>query len=88
VFVDGCFWHRCPLHGSDPKANGTWWKTKLDANVARDRRNDAALTEAGWLVMRFWAHEPVDGMVARISAVVAEADTARRPAAQAGAKPA
>lgn len=73
VFLDGCFWHRCPLHGSEPKANGKWWKTKLDANVARDRRNDAALAAAGWQVLRFWAHEPLDAMVARISAVVAEA---------------
>jgi DNA mismatch endonuclease (patch repair protein) len=66
VFVDGCFWHRCPEHGSDPKANGEWWRTKLDANVARDRRNDAALAKAGWTVLRLWAHEPLDEMVARV----------------------
>lgn len=88
VFVDGCFWHRCPFHGSEPKANGKWWKTKLDANVARDRRNDAALTAAGWRVLRFWAHDPVDGMVDRILAAVAEADTSERTAVQAGENPA
>jgi DNA mismatch endonuclease (patch repair protein) len=88
VFVDGCFWHRCPLHGSEPKANGKWWKTKLDANVARDRRNDAALTAAGWRVLRFWTHEPVEGMVNRILASIAEVDTSERAAAQAGANPA
>jgi DNA mismatch endonuclease, patch repair protein len=75
VFVDGCFWHRCPVHGSEPKANGKWWKIKLDANVARDRRNDAALAGAGWRVLRFWAHEPVDAMVAQIAAAVAKADS-------------
>ncbi len=68
VFLDGCFWHRCPLHGSEPRANGKWWKTKLGANVARDRRNDAALAAAGWQVLRFWAHESIDAMVARVSA--------------------
>src|SRR3954452_12998483 len=47
VFVDGCFWHRCPEHGTLPKANGDWWLRKLDANVARDRRNDAALRSRG-----------------------------------------
>jgi DNA mismatch endonuclease, patch repair protein len=69
VFVDGCFWHRCPDHGTAPKANGEWWRTKLDANVARDRRNDAALAEAGWTVLRLWAHEPLEKMVLRVVAV-------------------
>lgn len=57
VFVDGCFWHRCPLHSTNPTANGPWWREKLDANVERDRRNDRALAAAGWLVLRFWEHE-------------------------------
>ena len=59
VFVDGCFWHRCPEHATDPCANAAWWRAKLDANVARDRRNDNALRTAGWTVLRFWEHEPV-----------------------------
>lgn len=59
VFVDGCFWHRCPDHGTMPKANRSWWKAKLDANVARDRRADQALTDAGWSVIRVWEHEEV-----------------------------
>lgn len=75
VFVDGCFWHRCPEHGSEPKANGEWWQQKLKANVARDRRNDAALSEAGWTVLRLWTHEPLDEMVAR---VVLAAETSGR----------
>lgn len=57
VFIDGCFWHGCPDHASKPKANGEWWAQKLDANVRRDRRTDAELTERGWTVMRFWEHE-------------------------------
>lgn len=68
VFVDGCFWHRCPVHGSSPKANGEWWKQKLDANVARDRRNDKALEQAGWLVLRLWTHETLDHMTAAVVA--------------------
>lgn len=67
IFVDGCFWHRCPFHGTEPKANESYWRPKLDANVARDRRNDAALAEAGWLVLRFWAHQPVDEMARAIT---------------------
>jgi DNA mismatch endonuclease (patch repair protein) len=56
IFVDGCFWHRCPQHGSVPKANSHYWGPKLDANVARDRRNDEALQRAGWSVLRMWEH--------------------------------
>ncbi len=58
VFVDGCFWHSCPEHATTPRANGDWWRTKLELNVARDRRNDTALSEAGWLVIRIWEHVP------------------------------
>jgi DNA mismatch endonuclease (patch repair protein) len=58
VFVDGCFWHRCPEHRTDPRTNSVYWTAKLDRNVARDRRNDAELEAAGWSVVRVWEHEP------------------------------
>lgn len=57
VFVDGCFWHRCPRHGTTPIANARWWEAKLAANVARDRATDRALRRAGWTVIRVWEHE-------------------------------
>ncbi|MFF0815257.1 very short patch repair endonuclease [Rhodococcus sp. NPDC003318] len=57
VFVDGCFWHRCPVHATAPKNNAQWWADKLDANVVRDRDTDARLTAAGWAVVRVWEHE-------------------------------
>lgn len=58
VFVDGCFWHVCPDHQTWPRSNRDWWRAKLQANVARDRRADAALGEAGWEVVRVWEHQP------------------------------
>ena len=58
VFVDGCFWHGCPEHMSWPKANRDWWKAKIAATVARDRRNDSILSESGWTVLRVWEHDP------------------------------
>ena len=58
VFVDGCFWHRCPEHGTLPKANAQFWTAKLDANVDRDRRTTATLEAAGWRVVRIWEHVP------------------------------
>jgi DNA mismatch endonuclease (patch repair protein) len=57
VFVDGCFWHRCPLHSTKPKANADFWQRKLRGNVDRDRRVDATLADLGWTVLRLWEHE-------------------------------
>lgn len=57
VFLDGCFWHACPDHGVLPKNNCDWWRAKLEANVARDRRKDEALAELGWAVIHVWEHE-------------------------------
>lgn len=57
VFVDGCFWHACPDHATRPASNAGFWTTKLARNVQRDREQDAALTDAGWTVVRAWEHE-------------------------------
>ena len=70
VFVDGCFWHRCPEHGTEPKANSAWWKIKLDKNVDRDRETDQVLTAAGWTVIRVWEHEdPIEAARRVVTAV-------------------
>lgn len=70
VFSDGCWWHRCPVHSTIPKANGDWWSQKLDRNFERDRRNDAALELAGWAVVRVWEHEDPVEAAGRIAALV------------------
>jgi DNA mismatch endonuclease (patch repair protein) len=57
VFVDGCFWHGCPVHGTWPKEHGDWWRKKIEANQCRDRDTDARLAEAGWVAVRVWEHE-------------------------------
>lgn len=59
VFVDGCFWHRCPEHGNSPHANSVYWKPKLDRNAARDRETDRRLTSAGWKIIRVWEHDNI-----------------------------
>jgi DNA mismatch endonuclease (patch repair protein) len=66
VFVDGCFWHGCPLHATSPKNNAGWWREKLAGNIARDQRNSLALNKLGWIVVRLWEHETVDEAVARV----------------------
>jgi DNA mismatch endonuclease (patch repair protein) len=57
VFVDGCFWHGCPRHGTRPKGRAAFWRRKFAANRARDRRNTRQLRAAGWRVLRLWEHE-------------------------------
>jgi DNA mismatch endonuclease (patch repair protein) len=57
VFVDGCFWHACPLHATQPRNHAAFWRKKLAANQARDRRVNRALRRAGWRVLRIWEHE-------------------------------
>lgn len=58
VFIDGCFWHGCTLHKTIPKNNRAWWSKKITANRARDFDTNEKLKAAGWLVMRFWEHQP------------------------------
>jgi DNA mismatch endonuclease, patch repair protein len=56
VFVDGCFWHGCPIHATWPKANARWWRDKIETNQRRDHDTNAFLSTNGWRVMRFWEH--------------------------------
>lgn len=70
VFVDGCFWHRCPTHATDPANNGSWWASKLESNVARDRETDQRLHEAGWTVLRFWEHEDMRNAAVTVAGVI------------------
>jgi DNA mismatch endonuclease (patch repair protein) len=66
VFVDGCFWHGCPVHGTTPRSNTAWWRRKIEANVARDRDTDRRLAAAGWRVVRVWEHEAVEAAVDKV----------------------
>ncbi len=66
VFVDGCFWHACPEHGTLPKNNQNWWREKLNGNLARDREKDRKLDALGWLPVHVWEHEPVEEAAHRV----------------------
>lgn len=72
LFVDGCFWHRCPEHATDPATRGAWWEQKLKANVTRDRATDEHLQGLGWRVMRFWEHEDMALAAQRVARVLSE----------------
>lgn len=70
LFIDGCFWHKCPEHFQMPKNNREFWNRKLTANVVRDRQIDKQLLEAGWKVIRIWEHQVKTDLVGAVETVV------------------
>jgi DNA mismatch endonuclease, patch repair protein len=76
VFVDGCFWHGCPAHGTKPRSNATYWYSKILRNQERDQRIDAVLRANGWQVIRAWEHEDPNA----VSKMIAYAVEAKRSA--------
>ena len=68
IFVDGCFWHGCPIHSHLPKSNQDYWYPKLQKNTERDKMKTKRLENEGWLVMHFWEHETenTEGIVREI----------------------
>lgn len=57
VFIDGCFWHKCPKCFIKPETNKSFWNKKIDTNVKRDGIVNSELKEKGWKVIRIWEHE-------------------------------
>ncbi|MGC9220738.1 MAG: very short patch repair endonuclease [Solirubrobacteraceae bacterium] len=78
VFVDGCFWHRCPEHCRIPAANRDYWEAKLLRNQQRDRRTTEALEEDGWTVIRAWEHDDPASVAARVIQAVRDAPASSR----------
>ena len=70
VFVDGCFWHGCPQHGTWPSRNAAFWRSKIETNRRRDSDTDSRLRANGWTVVRIWEHESLEEGVARVRRAV------------------
>ena len=73
VFIDGCFWHRCPKHFQMPKTRKLFWTEKIKKNKDRDKEVSRLLKQANWRVIRFWEHEvenDLEGCVARVMKAV------------------
>ncbi|MEU6144172.1 very short patch repair endonuclease [Streptomyces sp. NPDC047081] len=70
VLIDGCFWHGCPEHATQPKSNAQWWRQKLDRNMARDRETSEHLASQGWTVLRFWEHTRPEKVAEAVRVVV------------------
>jgi DNA mismatch endonuclease (patch repair protein) len=57
IFIDGCFWHKCPVCFQEPETRKEFWMKKIQSNIERDKKVDGQLTTDGWTVMRIWEHE-------------------------------
>ena len=73
VFVDGCYWHGCPEHHTQPATNSEYWADKIAGNVARDAETTEYLQQAGWTVLRFWEHEDPEAVADRVQESVQSA---------------
>lgn len=78
VFVDGCFWHSCPIHATSPAANAEFWARKLAGNQQRDRLVTRLLKRKGWVVVRFWEHDlPSTKVVSRLRRAIVRCEELR-----------
>ena len=66
VFVDGCYWHGCPEHRTQPATNAEYWADKITRNIERDAETTDYLQQAGWTVLRFWEHEDPESVADRV----------------------
>ncbi|WP_281767431.1 very short patch repair endonuclease [Methanoculleus bourgensis] len=76
IFIDGCYWHKCPACFKEPQTQNEFWMNKLNSNVERDRKVNEILTSSGWTVLRFWEHQvrkDPEGVVADILKVLKSA---------------
>ena len=57
IFIDGCFWHKCPVCYQEPETRKDFWIKKIQSNIDRDKKVDETLKNDGWTVIRIWEHE-------------------------------
>ena len=74
IFIDGCFWHGCPIHHRLPKTNTDYWIPKFERNKKRDEMNQNLLESDGWVVLRLWEHETMIEMYSKITHVISLRD--------------
>jgi len=57
IFINGCFWHKCPKCFKPPKSNKEYWIPKIKRNVQRDKENIKILKRSGYKTIVLWEHE-------------------------------
>lgn len=57
IFLDSCFWHKCPEHFKKPKSNLEYWEPKIKRNIERDAEINSYYQQKNWHILRIWEHE-------------------------------
>lgn len=57
IFIDGCFWHKCPICFQEPETRKEFWMKKIQSNIDRDKKVNRQLKKEGWKIIRIWEHE-------------------------------
>ena len=70
VFIDGCFWHGCPVCDRSPKSGNAYWENKISRNMVRDKKYNELLANDGWLVIRLWEHEVMKDLTGCVSKIL------------------
>lgn len=70
VFIDGCWFHGCPICVRESKTNTGAWRKKAAQARARDERHSRALVVCGWRVLRFWEHDDPAAAAKAVKAVI------------------
>jgi DNA mismatch endonuclease (patch repair protein) len=73
IFVDGCFWHKCPVCYTEPETNKEYWIPKINQNVLKDQEQTRDLEKMGYTVIRIWEHEvekSIETVINRIIAIL------------------
>ena len=79
VFVDGCFWHKCPECYREPKSRKEFWVSKLNRNVQRDGEVDKELDKLGFKVLRYWEHEIKTNAEKVAESIIFELEAHKKP---------
>lgn len=78
VFIDSCFWHGCPEHGTVPVSHADYWEPKLAKNRERDAETTAMAEAEVWRVLRIWEHVPPEEAVQLVIRELEEPGSATR----------
>ena len=82
IFVDGCFWHKCPQCYKEPKSNRNYWIPKIQRNIDRDQQQNIMLEELGWTVVRIWEHEieeDIDKCAEKVAEIMKDSTQSKKP---------